>query len=213
MASANEDYTFLFKLLLIGDSGVGKSSILLRFADDTFTESYMSTIGVDFKIKTIKHENDIVKLQIWDSAGQERFKTITAAYYRGAHGIVTVYDVTNQDSFDNVQSWLKEIDRNAGENCRKLLIGNKSDLERQRQVSYEMGSSFAKQLNIPFLETSAKSDLFIKQAFETMAGEIKHQVAKDKGNMQNSDKDKIKLGEGVEVGGGNNEKSKSSCCN
>ena len=91
MATTNEDYNFLFKLLLIGDSGVGKSAILLRFADDSFTESYMSTIGVDFKIKTIKHENDLVKLQIWDSAGQERFKTITAAYYRGAHGIVTVY--------------------------------------------------------------------------------------------------------------------------
>ena len=117
MANANEDYTFLFKLLLIGDSGVGKSSILLRFADDTFTESYMSTIGVDFKIKTIQHENDIVKLQIWDSAGQERFKTITAAYYRGAHGIVTVYDVTNQDSFDK-----PEVGRNPQDSTNESTV-------------------------------------------------------------------------------------------
>ena len=209
MTSPTEDYNYLFKLLLIGDSGVGKSSILLRFADDTFSESYMSTIGVDFKIKTIQHENDTVKLQIWDSAGQERFKTITAAYYRGAQGIVTVYDVTNADSFDNIQTWLKEIDRNAAENCRRLLIGNKSDLEHLREVTYEQGNTFAKQLNIPFLETSARNNLFILQAFETMAGEIKKQV-NNEGSLKKSG-DSIRLGDGVNIEE-QRKSNKDGCC-
>jgi len=105
----NPEYDYLFKLLLIGDSGVGKSCLLLRFADDTYTESYISTIGVDFKIRTIQLDGKTVKLQIWDTAGQERFRTITSSYYRGAHGIIVVYDVTDQESFTNVSQWLKGI--------------------------------------------------------------------------------------------------------
>mmetsp|Transcript_49208 Transcript_49208/g.71860 ORF Transcript_49208/g.71860 Transcript_49208/m.71860 type:complete len:109 (+) Transcript_49208:102-428(+) len=107
----NPEYDYLFKLLLIGDSGVGKSCLLLRFADDTYTESYISTIGVDFKIRTITQDSKTVKLQIWDTAGQERFRTITSSYYRGAHGIIVVYDVTDMESFNNVKQWLHEIDR------------------------------------------------------------------------------------------------------
>ena len=100
----------MFKLLLIGDSGVGKSCLLLRFADDTYTESYISTIGVDFKIRTIELDGKTIKLQIWDTAGQERFRTITSSYYRGAHGIIIVYDVTDRDSFDSVKYWMQEVD-------------------------------------------------------------------------------------------------------
>merc|ERR1719242_3009091 len=129
------DYDYLFKLVLIGDSGVGKSCLLLRFADDAFTESYISTIGVDFRFRTVKIDKKTVKLQIWDTAGQERFRTITSAYYRGADGIIMVYDVTNYESFDHVEEWLSEVDRYANEGTAKLLVGNKADLVEEKQVS------------------------------------------------------------------------------
>lgn len=170
----NSDY--LFKLLLIGDSGVGKSCLLLRFADDTYTESYISTIGVDFKIRTIELDGKTIKLQIWDTAGQERFRTITSSYYRGAHGIIVVYDVTDNESFNNVKQWLHEIDRYACENVNKLLVGNKSDLTSKRVVSTEQGKEFADSLGIEFLETSAKTSDNVEQAFLTMASQIKSRM-------------------------------------
>ncbi|EAU88348.2 GTP-binding protein ypt1 [Coprinopsis cinerea okayama7 len=170
------EYDYLFKLLLIGDSGVGKSCLLLRFADDTYTESYISTIGVDFKIRTIELEGKTVKLQIWDTAGQERFRTITSSYYRGAHGIIVVYDVTDNDTFSNVKQWLSEIDRYASEGVNKLLVGNKSDLTGKKVVEYSVAKEFADQLNIPFLETSAKNATNVEQAFLTMAKQIKDRM-------------------------------------
>jgi len=170
------EYDYLFKLLLIGDSGVGKSCLLLRFADDTYTESYISTIGVDFKIRTIELEGKTVKLQIWDTAGQERFRTITSSYYRGAHGIIVVYDVTDNDTFTNVKQWLQEIDRYASEGVNKLLVGNKSDLTSKKVVEYGVAKEFADQLIIPFLETSAKNATNVEQAFLTMAKQIKDRM-------------------------------------
>lgn len=172
----NPEYDYLFKLLLIGDSGVGKSCLLLRFADDTYTESYISTIGVDFKIRTIELDGKTIKLQIWDTAGQERFRTITSSYYRGAHGIIIVYDVTDADSFKNVRQWLQEIDRYAGENVNRLLVGNKSDMVAKKIVDFTTAKEFADQLNIPFLETSAKNSTNVEQAFLTMASEIKKRM-------------------------------------
>lgn len=168
------EYDYLFKLLLIGDSGVGKSCLLLRFADDTYTDSYISTIGVDFKIRTVDLDTKTIKLQIWDTAGQERFRTITSSYYRGAHGIIIVYDITDKESFDNVRQWLFEIDRYASENVCKLLVGNKSDLGNKRAVEYESAKAFADELSIPFLETSAKNATNVEQAFLTMAAQIKN---------------------------------------
>ncbi|KAF8797877.1 GTP-binding protein ypt1 [Phlegmacium glaucopus] len=170
------EYDFLFKLLLIGDSGVGKSCLLLRFADDTYTESYISTIGVDFKIRTIELEGKTVKLQIWDTAGQERFRTITSSYYRGAHGIIVVYDVTDNDTFTNVKQWLQEIDRYASEGVNKLLVGNKSDLTGKKVVEYSVAKEFAEQLGITFLETSAKNATNVEQAFLLMAKQIKDRM-------------------------------------
>jgi len=178
----NSDHDHLFKLLLIGDSGVGKSCLLLRFADDTYTESYISTIGVDFKIRTITVDGKKVKLQIWDTAGQERFRTITSSYYRGAHGIIVVYDVTDQATFNNVKQWLEEIDRYACESVQKLLIGNKCDLEDQRAVDVESAKEFAESLNIPFLETSAKGPSNVEEAFITITREIKKGMGGEKVN-------------------------------
>jgi len=172
------DYDYLFILVLIGDSGVGKSCLLLRFADDKWTDSYISTIGVDFKIRTIELDQKTIKLQIWDTAGQERFRTISSTYYRGAHGIIVVYDVTNKTSFDNVKRWLTETDKYAREGVNKLLVGNKADNAEgdkmsSRQVPTAMGRQFAEQHDIPFLETSAKSGTFVDTAFLMMAHEIK----------------------------------------
>ena len=161
------------RLLLIGDSGVGKSCLLLRFSDDTYTDSYISTIGVDFKIRTVELDGKTIKLQIWDTAGQERFRTITSSYYRGANGIIIVYDVTDQESFSNVKTWLQEIDRYASTNVSRLLVGNKCDLTNKKVVDFTTAKEFADQLQMPFLETSAKNAKNVEQAFMTMAAEIK----------------------------------------
>jgi len=169
----NAEYDYLFKLLLIGDSGVGKSCLLLRFADDTYTESYISTIGVDFKIRTVELDGKTIKLQIWDTAGQERFRTITSSYYRGAHGIIVVYDVTKRETFTNINKWLKESERFACENAQKLLVGNKSDMVNDRQVTSTEAEQFAKELNLEYLETSAKNASNVEEAFEKLAITIK----------------------------------------
>ncbi|KAG4385795.1 hypothetical protein GLYMA_12G165301v4 [Glycine max] len=172
----SNEYDYLFKLLLIGDSSVGKSCLLLRFADDSYVDSYISTIGVDFKIRTVELEGKTVKLQIWDTAGQERFRTITSSYYRGAHGIIIVYDVTEMESFNNVKQWLNEIDRYANDTVCKLLVGNKSDLVDNKVVDSLTAKAFADELGIPFLETSAKDSINVEQAFLTMAAEIKKKM-------------------------------------
>lgn len=172
------EYDYLFKLLLIGDSGVGKSCLLLRFADNTYTDSYISTIGVDFKIRTLDIDGKTVKLQIWDTAGQERFRTITSSYYRGAHGIIVVYDVTDKVSFNNVKQWLGEIDRYACQSVNKLLVGNKADLVEKKVVDYNEAKEFAEGLQISFLETSAKSAQNVEEAFMTMTRQIKERVSR-----------------------------------
>jgi len=149
---------------------------LLRFAEDTYTNSYISTIGVDFKIRTIDLESKTVKLQIWDTAGQERFRTITSSYYRGAHGIIIVYDVTDRESFYNVKNWMQEIDKYAMENVNKLLVGNKCDLAAKKVVTFDEGKELAESFNIRFVETSAKSAHNVEPAFHLMAGEIKERI-------------------------------------
>jgi len=198
------EYDYLFKLLLIGDSGVGKSCLLLRFADDTYTESYISTIGVDFKIRTVELDGKTIKLQIWDTAGQERFRTITSSYYRGAHGIIIVYDITDVESFNNVRQWLFEIDRFASEHVNKLLVGNKSDLVNKRVVTKETATEFAEGLGIPFLETSAKNSTNVEEAFLTMAAQIKARMASV--NVAPARKDNVDMNT-REISSG-----KSGCC-
>jgi len=213
MASGpKRDYDHLFKLVLIGDSGVGKSCLLLRFADDNFTDSYISTIGVDFRFRTITINDKTVKLQIWDTAGQERFRTITSAYYRGADGIIMVYDVTSMESFDHVEEWLNEVERHASDSTSKLLVGNKADLVDEKQVSEEVAQRFADKLGISFLETSAKTSTNVDAAFHTMASElIKNRTGREKVTPTTSTKDakdkKVDLGGGAGTG-----KTKGSCC-
>eukprot|EP01130_Rhizamoeba_saxonica_P005281 TRINITY_DN2121_c1_g1_i1.p1 TRINITY_DN2121_c1_g1~~TRINITY_DN2121_c1_g1_i1.p1 ORF type:complete len:143 (-),score=23.48 TRINITY_DN2121_c1_g1_i1:16-444(-) len=138
-----------------------------------FTESYISTIGVDFKLKTIDIDGSMVKLQIWDTAGQERFRTITSSYYRGAHGILVVYDTTNPNSYNNVRIWLQEIERYAEEDVKKIIIGNKCELVGERKVMYEEARDFCDELSCPLLECSAKDGTNVEEAFGIVAKLIK----------------------------------------
>ncbi|KAM7539003.1 hypothetical protein Aperf_G00000057752 [Anoplocephala perfoliata] len=174
MASTDiAQHDYIFKLLLVGDSGVGKSCLLVRFADDAFYENFSSTIGVDFKIRTIDLDGHHIKLQIWDTAGQERFRTMTVAYYRGAHGIIVVYDVTSEESFANLETiWLEEIKRHARPEVTKILVGNKSDLEERRRVTYERGAEFAQLHGMDFFETSAKNASHVEDAFFALAANL-----------------------------------------
>jgi len=212
--SGRRDYDYLFKLVLIGDTGVGKSCLLLRFADDAFTESYISTIGVDFRFRTVKIENKTFKLQIWDTAGQERFRTITSAYYRGADGIIMVYDVTDRESFEHIQDWLNEVNRYATEGTCKLLIGNKSDKEDQRTVTTEEGEIYAQELQMPFLETSAKSASNVEAAFLAMAQQliaIQEKNNANNANASNNSGNENKNSVTLQNGGAGNKKGQGCC--
>mmetsp|Transcript_62907 Transcript_62907/g.73195 ORF Transcript_62907/g.73195 Transcript_62907/m.73195 type:complete len:210 (+) Transcript_62907:39-668(+) len=208
--SLNQDYDYLFKLLLIGNSAVGKSSLLLRFSDNVYNDTFLPTIGVDFKIRTFDLNNKTVKLQIWDTAGQERFKTITSSYYKGAHGIILTYDITDKQSFRDIENWLSEVEKHANEKVNKLLVGNKCDLESQRQVSYEEGKKFADQLGIKFIETSAKNSVNVDAAFFAMANEIKERVQVE--NPSGDKGGKPATGERKQLGGGKKIEKNAGCC-
>jgi Ras-related protein Rab-8A len=172
-------YDLLIKLLLIGDSGVGKSCLLLRFCEDQFTPSFITTIGIDFKIRTIDLDGKRVKLQVWDTAGQERFKTITTAYYRGAMGILLVYDVCDEKSFNNIRSWYSNVQQHASENVVLILVGNKSDMVDKRVISTEQGKALADELGIPFIESSAKTTDNVEETFFSLARRVKENVYSD----------------------------------
>ncbi|KAG2229628.1 hypothetical protein INT48_001235 [Thamnidium elegans] len=159
------------KLLLIGNSNVGKSSLLLRFTDDTFLpqEEVSATIGVDFKVSMMEVNGEMYKLTIWDTAGQERFRTLTSSYYRGAQGVILVYDVSNRDTFDALNTWWNEVNTYCSSpDVVKMIVGNKVDKETSRVVSYEEGANFARKLSTLFVECSAKTKVGVKQAFEEL---------------------------------------------
>ena len=154
-----------FKILLIGDLGVGKSCVILRYIEDDFPLNIMSSIGVDFKSKQIEIDDHLIKMQIWDTAGHEKFRTITTSYYKSAQAIIIVYDITDQATFEHVKNWMVEIDKFAKQGVLKVIVGNKKDLEDKRQVPEELGKNFAEKNGVKFMEVSAKKNINIEELF------------------------------------------------
>ncbi|TKS91963.1 Ras-related protein [Collichthys lucidus] len=187
ISNSSEFYDIAFKVMLVGDSGVGKTCLLVRFKDGAFLAgSFISTVGIDFRI--------------WDTAGQERFRSVTHAYYRDAHALLLLYDVTNKTSFDNIQAWLTEIHEYAQQDVVLMLLGNKADATHERVVKREDGERLAKEFGVPYMETSARSGLNVELAFTAVAKELKHRSMKDPS-------EKFKLQEYV-----NKEMKSTGCC-
>ena len=165
------NYNYLFKYIIVGDSAVGKSNLLMKFAHNKFTEEYQATIGVEFAAKNVEIEKQIYRIQIWDTAGQENFRSITRAYYKHSVCAMVVYDITNQNSFQNVQKWIEDIRNESPKTVLIILVGNKIDLEDRRVISYDEGNEFAIKNGFLFGETSAKTgdginDIFLKSIKE-----------------------------------------------
>ena len=170
-------YDLMIKIIIIGDSGVGKTCLLLRFSEDNFNMNHISTIGwlnigIDFKIKTINVDGKNIKLQIWDTAGQDRFRTITQTYYKGVNGIILAYDSNDETSFKNIKNWIKQIDDHESPDVFKVLIGNKCDIHNKK-ISEERGKALAAEYKVPFFETSAKQGTNINELFHFIAKEVK----------------------------------------
>ena len=186
MSDLNEN---VYKLLLLGDSTVGKTCFLIKYTDQSFQDIHMATIGLDYRVKTMKLKNNKeVKIQIWDTAGQDRFRSITKNYYKGSHGIILIYDITNRRTFENVQKWISQIREETSQNVVIYLIGNKIDMKEERKVSTEEGKKLADELGLPFMETSAKEGININEVFD----DIVERVDKVFGNMPTAPK-KIKF--------------------
>lgn len=191
----DEKYDYLVKLVIIGDSSVGKTNILLRYVNEEYKMSHVATIGVDFKIKTINIDGIKIKMQIWDTAGQERFKTITETYYKGAAGVVLVYSLTERKTFNNIENWMKQIHDVQPEGICKIIVGNKADCkETERQVTLEEGQNLAKKYGADFVESSAKDNLNIAEIFSKIGKNIKNNLLEKSKNPNSKDNDKIVIG-------------------
>lgn len=190
------------KVMLLGDSGVGKTCLLVRFKDGAFLSgSFISTVGIDYKNKVVECDGSKVKLQIWDTAGQERFRSITHAYYRDSHALLLLYDVTNKGSFESIRAWLAEIYEYAAGDVIIMLLGNKADLTKEREVTKEQGEKLAKDHNVAFMETSAKTGLNVDLAFMAVARDIKHRA------LKKSSDERFNIARYVE-----SEREKPGCC-
>ncbi|XP_053128846.1 ras-related protein Rab-11A [Hemicordylus capensis] len=170
--SRDDEYDYLFKVVLIGDSGVGKSNLLSRFTRNEFNLESKSTIGVEFATRSIQVDGKTIKAQIWDTAGQERYRAITSAYYRGAVGALLVYDIAKHLTYENVERWLKELRDHADSNIVIMLVGNKSDLRHLRAVPTDEARAFAEKNGLSFIETSALDSTNVEAAFQTILTEI-----------------------------------------
>jgi Ras-related protein Rab-1A len=202
------DYDFLFKIILTGDSGTGKTAIFRRFIDDNYSENYVSTIGVDFKVKTFEIEEKITKLQIWDLAGSDRFRSVTGSYYKGSHGIIIVYDVSDRESFKHIEEWMEEIENKTDSEAVKIIVGNKIDNGDKKVISTEEGYEFAMKKGALFVECSAKNSINIDAIFSILISEIrkKAEIAKASGDLYTMKKS-IVLHETYDIG-----VSKDNCC-
>ena len=202
---AEDEYDYIFKVLLIGNSDVGKSSLILRYVDQIWNDVFVPTIGVDFKVKSLEVDKKLVKMQIWDTAGQERFRNVISSYFKGAHGILLIYDITAKDSFKELENWLGEVERNANSQVLKILIGNKCDLEDRREISKDEGEAFAMRNGMQFMETSAKLNTNVNEAFEALAKIMVE--SSNKRNAINFEKKTLKVDKGANL---NTQKKK--CC-
>ena len=175
--SENDNSDLTIKILLLGDSSVGKTCFLKRYTDNTFQDAYLSTIGFDFKFKFVTLDNGkTVKVQLWDTAGQERFRTIAKSYYKGAHGIILIYDVTNRKTFENIRKWLNQISNEASNKISIILVANKIDCEEERQISVEEGESLANENNLPIFEASAKDSINVEESFKFLIEKINENI-------------------------------------
>jgi len=208
---AEDDYDYLFKLVLIGDSGVGKSNLLSRFTRNEFNLESKSTIGVEFATRSIRVDDKIIKAQIWDTAGQERYRAITSAYYRGAVGALLVYDVTRHVTFENVERWLKELRDHTDQNIVIMLVGNKADLRHLRAVSTEDAMAFAEREKAYFMETSALESLNVENAFTEALTQIYHVVSR-KALEIGDDPSALPKGQNIDIGDDVSAVKKVSCC-
>ncbi|XP_076914107.1 ras-related protein Rab2BV-like [Bidens hawaiensis] len=211
----DNEYDYLFKIVLIGDSGVGKSNILSRFTRNEFCLESKSTIGVEFATRTLQVDGKTIKAQIWDTAGQERYRAITSAYYRGAVGALLVYDITKSQTFDNVQRWLRELRDHADSNIVIMMAGNKSDLSHLRALAEEDGQSLAEKEGLSFLETSALEAYNVEKAFQTVLTQIYHVISKKALAAQeaNGGGGTALPGQGTTINvGDSSAKTKKGCC-
>ena len=192
MSSQNPNgYDMIFKIVLIGDTSVGKTNILSKYLTDEFDPESKATVGVEFGTKNFKIENNIVKVQIWDTAGQERYRSITNAYYKGAKGALLVYDITNKKSFDNLDRWISDLKTNGDEKISIVLLGNKSDLESQRVISTEEGKNKAELFKFAFMETSALNGSNIEKSFDELIKEVykdNHELFEKQAKVEMKDK-------------------------
>ena len=169
----NNSSDSVYKVLLLGDSTVGKTCFLMRYTDNTFQEIHMSTIGLDYRLKTMTlNSGKQVKVQIWDTAGQDRFRAITKNYYKGAHGIILIYDVTNQQTFENVTNWINQIKEEASDKVTIFLVGNKIDDVENRKIQTESGKNLAENFQLQFYETSAKTGENVEKTFQALVEKI-----------------------------------------
>ena len=208
-------YDMIFKIVLIGDTSVGKTNILSKYLTDEFDAKSKATVGVEFGVKNFKIENNIVKVQIWDTAGEERYRSITNAYYKGAKGSLLVYDITNKKSFENVEKWISDLKANADEDISMILLGNKTDLEDKRVVTTEEGKNKAEFYNLTFMETSALNGNNIQEAFNELIMDVykkNHELLENQAKVEIiRDKKTIELDKG-EDNNTDEVKEKKWCC-